>query len=109
MINAFKAGVPANGQTFPDGSTIVKLQCTQKKSIEAPFAVDAPEAFKEAFVMEKDSNRFANSGGWRYAVFTSDAASDKFTANPKSLSDCGDASHSAVKAKDYIFHLYQKH
>src|SRR5690349_21135547 len=26
MINAFKAGVPGNGQSFPDGSMIVKLQ-----------------------------------------------------------------------------------
>ena len=26
MINAFKAGIPVNGQPFPDGSMIVKLQ-----------------------------------------------------------------------------------
>jgi len=26
MINAFKAGIPGNGQPFPDGSMIVKLQ-----------------------------------------------------------------------------------
>jgi hypothetical protein len=26
MINAYKAGVPGNGQPFPDGSKIVKLQ-----------------------------------------------------------------------------------
>jgi Cytochrome P460 len=26
MINAYKAGVPGNGQPFPDGSMIVKLQ-----------------------------------------------------------------------------------
>ena len=61
-----------------------------------------------AFVMEKDSKRFSKSGGWGYAVFNYDAASDKFTPDPKSLSDCGYACHTPVKAKDYIFHPYQK-
>ena len=37
MINAYKAGVPGNGQPFPDGSMIVKLQWKPKKSTEAPF------------------------------------------------------------------------
>ena len=35
MINAYKAGVPGNGQPFPDGSKIVKLQWKPKKSTEA--------------------------------------------------------------------------
>ena len=108
MIKAFKAGTPLNGQPFPDGSMIVKLQWTRKKSTEAPFVVDVPDVFKEAFVMEKDSKRFPKSGGWGYAVFNYDAASDKFTPDPKSPSDCGNACHTAVKAKDYIFHPYQK-
>jgi len=104
MIKAFKAGIPLNGQPFPDGSMIVKLQWTPKKSTEAPFVVDVPDVFKEAFVMEKDSKRFAKSGGWGYAVFNYDAASDKFTPDAKSPSDCGYACHTPVKAKDYIFH-----
>ena len=108
MIKAFKAGIPLNGQSFPDGSMVVKLQWTPKKSTEAPFVVDVPDVFKEAFVMEKDSKRFAKSGGWGYAVFNYDAASDKFTPDPKSPSDCGYACHTPVKAKDYIFHPYQK-
>ena len=108
MINAFKAGTPGNGQPFPDGSMIVKLQWSQKKMSEAPFVVDVPDTFKEVFVMEKDSKRFAQSGGWGYAVFNYDAASDKFTPDPKSLSDCGFACHTSVKAKDYVFHRYQK-
>ena len=108
MIKAFKAGVPGNGQSFPDGSMIVKLQWTPKKSTEAPFVVDVPDVFKEAFVMEKDSKRFPKSGGWGYAVFNYDPASDKFTADAKSPSDCGYACHTPVKAKDYIFHPYQK-
>jgi hypothetical protein len=108
MIAAYKSGVPGNGQVFPDGSMIVKLQWKPKKSTEAPFAVDVPDVFSQAFVMEKDSKRFPKSGGWGYAVFNYEAASDKFAADPKSLSDCGNVCHVAVKAKDYIFHPYQK-
>jgi hypothetical protein len=108
MIRAFKAGVPGNGQPFPDGSMIVKLQWKHKKSTEAPFVVEVPDVFSQAFVMEKDSKRFSKSGGWGYAVFNYDPASDKFTADAKSPSDCGYACHTPVKAKDYIFHPYQK-
>ena len=106
MIAAYKAGVPGNGQSFPDGSKIAKLQWKPKKSTEAPFVVDVPDVFAQAFVMEKDSKRFPNSGGWGYALFNYDPASDTFTADP-SPSDCGHTCHVAVKAKDHIFHPYQ--
>jgi hypothetical protein len=108
MIKAYKAGVPGNGQPFPQGSMIAKLQWKPKKSTEAPFEVDVPDVFSQAFVMEKDSKRFPKTGGWGYAVFNYDAASDKFTADPTALADCGQSCHMAVKAKDYIFHPYQK-
>jgi Cytochrome P460 len=108
MIAAYKSGIPGNGQPFPDGSKIAKLQWKPKKSTEAQFAVDVPDVFSQAFVMEKDSSRFPKSGGWGYAVFNYVAASDKFEADPKSLSDCGVTCHTAVKAKNYIFHPYQK-
>ena len=108
MIQAYKAGVPLNGQAFPEGSRVVKLQWKPKKSTEAPFVVDVPDVFKQAFVMEKDSKRFPKTGGWGYAVFNYDAATDKFTPDAASLADCGNACHTAVKAKDYIFHPYQK-
>jgi Cytochrome P460 len=107
MIAAYRAGIPGNGQPFPDGSKIAKLQWKFKKSTEAPFAVDVPDVFSQAFVIEKDAKRFPNSGGWGYALFNYDAASDTFAADP-SPSDCGHACHLAVKAKDYIFHPYQK-
>ena len=108
MIKAYKSGIPGNGKPFPEGSRIVKLQWSPKKSTEAPFVVDVPDVFKQAFVIEKDSKRFPKSGGWGYALFNYDAATDKFTADASSLSDCGNACHTAVKAKDYIFHPYQK-
>ena len=108
MIKKYKAGVPENGQPFPQGSKIVKLQWKPKKSTEAPFEVDVPDVFKQAFVMEKDSKRFPKTGGWGYAVFNYDTASDTFTPDPKSPADCGQSCHVTVKAKDYIFHPYQK-
>jgi hypothetical protein len=83
MIAAYKAGVPGNGQPFPDGSMVAKLQWKPKKSTEAPFVVDVPDVFKQAFVMEKDSKRFPKSGGWGYAVFNYDAASDKSRPIPQ--------------------------
>jgi Cytochrome P460 len=108
MITAYKAGVPGDGQPFPEGSMIVKLQWKPKKSTEAPFVVDVPDVFKQAFVMEKDSKRFLKvDGGWGYAVFNYDAGSDKFTADSSPV-NCGTTCHKAVKDKDYIFHPYQK-
>jgi hypothetical protein len=107
MIKAFKSGVPGGGQRFPEGSMIVKLQWSQKKSTEAEFAVDVPDAFKQAFVMEKDSKRFPKTGGWGYAVFNYDAASGKYSPDPTSHADCGNTCHVSVKAKDYIFHPYE--
>ena len=107
MIAAFKAGIPVNGQAFPDGAMIAKLQWKPKKSTEAPFVVDVPDVFSQAFVMEKDSKRFPKSGGWGYALFNYDTASDTFVADA-SPSDCGNPCYTAVKAKDYIFHPYQK-
>ncbi len=103
IIKAYKDGIPGNGQPFPDGSMIVKLQWKPKKSTEAQFAVDVPAVFTQAFVMEKDRKRFPKTGEWGYAVFNYDAASDKFTADPKSLADCGNACHIVVKAKTTSF------
>jgi hypothetical protein len=42
------------GQVFPDGSKMVKLQWKTKKSKDAPFEVDVPDTFSQAFVMEKE-------------------------------------------------------
>ena len=107
MIAAYRAGIPGNGKPFPDGSKIAKLQWKPKKSTEAPFAVNVPDVFSQAFLMEKDSKRFPNSGGWGYALFNYDAASDVFTADA-APADCGNACHTAVKAKDYVFTAYPK-
>jgi hypothetical protein len=107
MIKAYKAGAPGNGHAFPEGSRIVKLQWKPKKSAEAPFVVDVPDVFTQAFVIEKNSSRFPKTGGWGYALFNYDAATAQWTADKDSPADCGHACHVAVKSKDYIFHPYQ--
>jgi hypothetical protein len=106
MIAAFKSGVPGNGKPFPEAAKIAKLQWKLKKSAEAPFAVDVPDTFAQAFLMEKDSKRFPKTGGWGYAVFNYAPANGKFTPDAAPV-DCGQSCHVAVKAKDYIFHPYQ--
>ena len=108
MIKAFKSGIPGNGQPFPEGAKMAKLQWKPKKSTEAPFVVDVPDIFKQAFVMEKDNKKFPKTGGWGYAVFNYEATTDKFSPDPTSHADCGQTCHVTVKSKDYIFHPYQK-
>ena len=107
MIAAYKAGVPSNGQKFPDGSKIAKIQWIPKKSTEAPFDVNVPDTLKNVFLIEKDSARFPETGGWGYALFNYDAKTDTF-APEGSGTGCGHECHKAVVAKDYIFHPYQK-
>ena len=107
MIQASKAGSPGNGQPFPEGSKIVKMQWKLKKSTEAPFVVEVPDVPTQAFVMQKDSKRFPNTGGWGYAVFNHDVKTGTMTADA-AKADCGHSCHMTVKSKDYVFHPYQK-
>ena len=109
MIQAYKAGVPGNGKPFPEGSKIAKLQWTFKKSTQAPFAVDVPDTFSQAFVIEKDSKRFPATGGWGYALVDYDEKTDTYSADPTGVSNCGQSCHVKVAAsQNYIFHPYQK-
>jgi hypothetical protein len=64
--------------------------------------------------MEKDSKRFADSGGSGYAVFDFDNASNTFTLgtladDPPQANDakCGFTSHMIVKTSDYVFTRYR--
>src|SRR6476620_10648283 len=108
MIAAYKAGIPGNGKPFPDGSKIAKVQWKPKKSTEAPFVVNVPDTLADLFFIEKDSKRFPDSGGWGYAQFDYDPKSDTYTPDKAGTPNCGHACHTVVKAKDYIFHPYQK-
>jgi hypothetical protein len=107
IIAAFKSGIPGNGKPFPEGSKIAKVQWKPKKSSEAPFSVDVPDTLADLFLMEKDSKRFPQTGGWGYAQFDYDAPTATFSADKAGTPECGQTCHVKVKSKDYVFHPYQ--
>jgi hypothetical protein len=108
MIEAYKAGIPGNGQPFPDGSKIAKIEWKPKKMTESPFAVNVPSTLQDVFLIEKDTKRFPDTKGWAYAVFDYNPAADTFAPDASGTVNCGFACHTIVAAKDYIFHSYQK-
>ena len=112
MIKAYEAGIPGNGKPFPDGSKMAKIHWTPKKMEIFPAAT-VPGAQHDMDFMMKDSKRFADGGGWGYAVFEYDAASDSFrpgtTADkPPQGNDakCGVTCHNTAKSRDYVFTEY---
>lgn len=107
MIDAYQAGFPGNGKPFPDGAKMAKIHWNAKKSAEAPSPTLVPDTLHDIDFMAKDSKRFADTGGWGYAQFNYDAASDTFTPLG-SGAKCGYACHTIVKAKNYVFTAYGK-
>jgi hypothetical protein len=112
MIDAYLAGVPGNGKPFPDGAKMAKIHWSPKKMETFPAAT-VPGLQHDVDLMVKDSKRFADSGGWGWAVFEYDAASDTF--RPGTLADkppqgndakCGFACHTIVQTRDYVFTDY---
>jgi Cytochrome P460 len=119
MMKAYRAGIPGNGNPFPDGSKIAKIEWEPRKITDAPFSASTPDTvpgpLAEVEFIEKDAKRFSDTNGWGYAAFKYDAASDAFT--PATLADkppqgndakCGAACHNLAAAKDYIFTAYPK-
>src|SRR6187200_1335503 len=78
MIKAYRQGTSGNGKKFPEGSKIVKIEWTTKKSAESPYFVMVPDTLKSVSFIEKDSRRFPSQGGWGYAQFHYDGASETF-------------------------------
>ncbi|MEO8078807.1 MAG: cytochrome P460 family protein [Acidobacteriota bacterium] len=112
MIAAYEAGFPANGKPVPDGAKMAKIHWTPKQNEFFP-GTTGPGQLVNVDVMVKDSKRFADSGGWGYAVFDYNAASDTFTpgttaGTPPQGNDakCGLACHTIAKNKDYVFTEY---
>jgi hypothetical protein len=112
MIAAYKAGIPGNGKPFPDGAKMAKIHWDAKKHDNFPDAT-VPGPQRDVDFMVKDGKRFADGGGWGYAMFRYDPASKTFT--PGTLADqppqgndakCGVACHTIAKARDYVFTEY---
>ena len=114
IIEAYKAGIPGNGKPFPDGAKMAKVHWNPKQHALFPTAT-VPGPLANVDFMVKDSKRFADSGGWGYAVFDYDNASDTFTpgttaGTPPQGNDakCGFACHTKASARDYVFTDYGK-
>jgi hypothetical protein len=107
MIDAYRSGIPGNGQPFPDGSKIAKIHWVSKTSADAPAPTIVPNTQKDAGFMVKDSKRFPDSNGWGYAELNYDAASDTFTPAFDNA-NCGAACHTLAATKDYVFTPYQR-
>jgi Cytochrome P460 len=113
MIDAYQSGIPGNGKPFPDGAKMAKIHWVPK-TMEVFPAATVPGSQHDMDFMVKDSKRFADSGGWGWAVFEYDAATDTF--RPGTLADmppqgndakCGFACHTIVQSRDYVFTDYQ--
>ena len=94
---------------------MANIHWNSKKQEAYPGQPTVPGAQHDAGFMVKDSKRFADSGGWGWAEFYYDAASDTF--RPATAADrppqendakCGFACHSAVQNRDYVFTEYGK-
>ena len=114
MIEAYRAGIPANGKPVPDGARMAKVHWIPKQNAFFPDA-SVPGTLLNVDFMVKDSKRFADSGGWGYAVFDYNAKSDTFTpgteaGTPPQGHDatCGFGCHTRVKSRDYVFTEYGK-
>jgi hypothetical protein len=112
MIDAYEAGIPGNGKPVPDGAKMAKVHWIPKANEFFPN-VTVPGNLLNVDFMVKDSTRFADSGGWGYAVFDYNAASDTFTpgttaGTPPQGNDakCGFACHTRAKTRDYVFTEY---
>src|SRR5262245_12331854 len=67
MIDAYQAGIPANGKPVPDGARMAKIHWKPKPNQFFPDAT-VPGDLVNIDFMVKDSKRFADGGGWGYAV-----------------------------------------
>ena len=110
-VNAFRSGIPGNGKPFPDGAKVAKVEWT--KGSNPSHNVTLPGTVYDVDFMVKDSKRFADSGGWGYAVFKRDSSSGAYTPatlthKPPQGNDakCGFACHTPAKTKDYVFTDY---
>ncbi|MFI0848926.1 cytochrome P460 family protein [Mesorhizobium sp. IMUNJ 23232] len=114
MIEAYLAGIPDNGKPFPDGARMAKIHWIPAENEFFPDTI-VPGSQHDVDFMVKDSKRFADSGGWGWAAFKYDVATDTFTPatqsdEPPQANDakCGFECHTIVEKRDYVFTKYAK-
>lgn len=107
LAKAYKEGVPENGKPFPDGSVLVKIAYSERKSADFPAAIE-PDLLQRVEFMIKDAKRFKSTNGWGYARFVYDAKTGIFTPYGKEASfdqECNGC-HTIVKGRDFVFTKY---
>jgi hypothetical protein len=114
MIKAYEAGIPFNGKPVPDGAKMAKVHWKPKAQAFFP-ATSVPGEQVNVDFMVKDSKRFADGGGWGYAVFDWNEATKSFEpgdleSKPPQGNDakCGVTCHTKVKENDYVFTEYAR-
>src|SRR5256885_2801638 len=81
MIDAYRAGVPGNGEPFPDGSRMAKIHWSPKKLATFPAAT-VPGTLHDVDFMVKDSKRFPDSGGGGWGAVNHNAAPRPLSPRP---------------------------
>ncbi len=94
-LEAMKRGKP-----YPDGAVLV-FDLLEGKS-ENSAVVEGPR--KIIGVMEKDSKRFAQTGGWGFEGFKADTRERAVTDPKGACFNC----HEPQKKTDYVFSSYRK-
>ena len=110
MIQAYRDGIPANGNAVPDGAALAKIEWLQDRD-EKPYGVTVPGTQTEVSFMVKDAKRFPDTNGWGYATFAYNPSSDTFkpsTTNPSFARGCHACHIGGAKARDFVFTDYAK-
>jgi hypothetical protein len=112
MIQAYRDGIPANGQAVPDGAAMAKVEWL-KDHKASPYGVTVPGTQTEVSFMVKDAKRFPDTNGWGYATFEYDASPGMFkpvkpstASNARSL--CHGCHTAGAKTRDFVFTSYAK-
>jgi hypothetical protein len=87
-----------NGRDFPDGAIIV-FDLLEARTGQGTF-VDGPGKF--IGVMQKDSRKFKETGGWGFDAFEKDTKNAFVKDGGKGCFDC----HSGQKQRDFVFSVY---
>ncbi len=115
MIDAYKSGIPGNGQPFPDGSKTAKIHWKLKKrgggggggGARMLRRQRACRTFCTTLISWSGTPKRFPNGNWGYAQFNYNTGQDAFSPEGTGA-DCGAACHTLVSARDYVFTAYQK-
>lgn len=107
LVEAYKKGSSKKGILFPDGAILVKIAYSEMKNPVFPAALE-PDTLQRIEFMVKDSKKFSATGGWGYARFVYDPASNTYTPYGKDADFANECyqCHTLVKDRDYVFTKY---